>query len=92
MLHIEPELTSEGVKLAEEKYKNETPEDRTARMKRYQLAFERCNDAYTDYMATLDTQVDRYRRESFQFVETQDKKEESSAIDTLTAFIQGFAG
>lgn len=92
MAHIEPELTTEGKKLAAEKYKNETEEQKAERMKRYELAFDRCNKAYTDYMATLDVQVERYRRDSFNFVEQQDKQEEANAIDTITAFIQGFAG
>lgn len=90
MQNIEPELTEEGRKLAAEAYKNETPEQNAIRMRRYQIAFDRCNEAYDDYMQMLGTQVERYRRDSLSFVETKTKADESKVLDTITAFIQGF--
>lgn len=92
MQGIEPELTSAGRKLSADTYKNETPDQHAQRMKRYDIAFERCNQAYEDYMRTLSAQVNRYRRDSFGFVEAKVQTEEASALDALSAFIHGFAG
>ncbi|MSR87463.1 hypothetical protein EXS70_04845 [Candidatus Peribacteria bacterium] len=88
MEHIEPELTSEGSKLIEEKYKGETPENKAARMQRYDLAFERYEQAYHDYMDTLDTQVVRYRREAFSRSELEDRKQEEGLLDQLSSLFE----
>ena len=86
MAHIEPELTSEGWKTLEEKYKNETPEERALRTKRYELAFERCQQAFDDYMETLDMQVSRYRREAFAHAEMEDRGQEEGFLNQLSAY------
>jgi hypothetical protein len=84
MGQIEPELTSVGVKTLEAKYKNETATDSYERRKRYALAYERYEKAYDETMATLHTQVDRYRRSSFAQVEQEDRANESTAFDAIT--------
>jgi hypothetical protein len=91
MANIDPELTDEGRKKAEVAYRDETPEERAIRMRRYERSIARCEEAYRDYIATLDTQIDRYKRDSFRFVETEDRARESGVVDSLAAFIQGFA-
>ena len=88
MVHIEPELTSEGSKLIAETYKNETPENKVARMQRYELAFERCDQAYNDYLQTLDTQVNRYQREAFAHAEMTDRQEDEGMLDKLGTLFQ----
>lgn len=87
MAHIEPELTSEQSKTLAEKYKNESPEERALRKQRYDLAFERCQRAYNEYMATLDAQVARYRRDAFLHAEMEDRSHEEGAIGRLGSFI-----
>ena len=88
MVHIEPELTSEGSKLIAETYKNETPENKAARMQRYQLAFERCQQAYDEYMQTLDAQVTRYRHEALAHVELSDRSHDEGMLDQLGSLFQ----
>lgn len=88
MSHIEPELVTEVAKTIEEKYKNETPEQHALRMKRYDLAFERYEEAYREYMATLDAQVTRYRREAFAHTELSDRSAEESVLNQLGNFFQ----
>ena len=83
MGQIEPELTTEGIKTLAEKYKNETPANEYERRKRYALAYERYEKAYDETMATLHTQVDRYRRSSFSQVEQEDRANESAAFEAL---------
>lgn len=88
MGHIEPELVTDAAKLLDEKYKNETPEHHTARMKRYDLAFERYETSYCEYMKTLDAQVIRYRREAFGHTELRDRAREEGVLDQLGTFFQ----
>ena len=84
MGHIEPELTSAGVKALPDLYKNETPEQKGARQKRYELAIERYEQAYEGYIATLHTQVRRYAAESYRHVEMTDRRDEGGFLDQLT--------
>lgn len=83
MQEIEPELTTEGVKLVAEKYKDETPEQTMERKKRYDLAFERYDQAYEGYVGTLQAQMQRYRRQSFNQVELEDRQVEGNFLDNL---------
>ncbi len=84
MLHIEPDLTSEGARHVKEKYAAETPEQREARKQRYELAFERYEQAYEGYMSTLHSQVMRFRRDSFSQVEMEDRARDQGVIQSLT--------
>ncbi len=83
MQHIEPELTTEGLKTVDAKYKDEAPAARDARRKRYTLAFERYEQAYEGYMATLHAQVQRFRKQSFERVETEDRAREDGVLASL---------
>ncbi len=91
MGHIEPELTTAGRTLLPETYKNETAEDKAARMKRYELAFERCEQSYNDYLQTLDTQVNRYRREAFAHVEIRDRARDEGFFDQFNSLVTNLA-
>lgn len=91
MGHIEPELTTQGLETLEQKYVNETQEERDARKKRYALAFERYETAYEGYMGTLHAQVTRYRRESFGRAEMEDKQEDQSVLDRINQSFLSFA-
>jgi hypothetical protein len=83
MSHIEPELVTENAQKLDAQYKNETPEHHAARMQRYALAFERCDRAYGEYMQTLDTQVNRYRKDAFAHAELKDKSHEEGFLDAF---------
>lgn len=89
MGHIEPELTSEGLKTLDQKYANETPEETDERKRRYELAFERYEQAYRGYIETLQAQADRYRRNSFGQVELEHRDREEGLLNRLqTAIFQ----
>ncbi len=83
MAHIEPELTTEGLKNLKEKYKDENPEQLASRKQKYQVAFDRYEQAYQGYLATLQTQVDRFYRASFAQVEVEDRQYESATMQSL---------
>ena len=88
MSHIEPELTSEGSKGLDVKYTDESAEDKARRMQRYELAFERYEQSYREYMDTLDAQVVRYRREAFSRSELQDRAEEQGILEKFPALFE----
>ena len=89
MAHFEPELTTAMAPTLTEKYKNESPVDNADRMKRYELAFERCDQAYNEYMQTLDAQVSRYQREAFAHAEFADRKNDEGFLNHLGSLFQG---
>lgn len=89
MHHIEPELTSSEVGGLKEKYKNETAGEKALRMKRYSIAFERYDQAYGDYIGTLGAQVERYRKQSFQGVELEDRERDKGILQVFEQAILG---
>ncbi|MBI3331899.1 hypothetical protein HYZ99_02980 [Candidatus Peregrinibacteria bacterium] len=83
MGQIEPELTTEGVKTLDQKYQNETAEGLMERKKRYDLAFERYDQAYEGYVGTLQAQMQRYRKHSFNQAEMEDRQSEGNFLDRI---------
>ena len=83
MGHIEPDLTTESLKTLAQKYEGETPEQTATRKRRYDLAFERYDQAYADYVETLHAQAHRYRRQSFDQAELKNREQEGSILDSL---------
>lgn len=83
MGNIEPELTSEGSKKLDQKYQNETTEELMARKKRYDLAFERYDQAYEGYIATLQAQMERFRKQSFVSAEMEDRQVEGNLLEKI---------
>lgn len=63
MAEIEPDLTDAGMPTLSEKYKDETPEQRAARVERYMkaeaLCQERMNAAVEDWKTELTSFADR---------------------------------
>ena len=85
MAHIEPELTTEGVKLLDAKYKDESPAQLAERKKRYALAFELYEQHYAGYIQALQGQVSRYRKATFIEVEIEDRAVEEGILDNILA-------
>ncbi|OGJ55599.1 hypothetical protein A3D88_00570 [Candidatus Peribacteria bacterium RIFCSPHIGHO2_02_FULL_52_16] len=83
MGHIEPDLTTESLKMLEQKYAGETPEQTAVRKQRYDLAFERYDQAYADYVETLHAQAHRYRRQSFVQAEVENREQEGGILNSL---------
>ncbi len=86
MGHIEPELTSRNAGTLDRIYKDETPAQRQARMRRYDRALRLYDKAYDDYMATLDKQVGRYRRDAFVHAEYEDRKRDDDALGAFDLY------
>ena len=91
MGYIDPDLTTEGLKMLDQKYKGETPADFEARKKRYVLAYERYEQAYQGYMETLHAQVTRFHRDSVQKLELDDREQETDILQSLQAGILKFS-
>ena len=53
MAEIEPDLTSENIVKLDEKYRDESEDDRKARMERYTLAFDTFNECLQDLAMEL---------------------------------------
>lgn len=63
MGQIEPELTKAQMPLLEEKYKDESPEDRKKRQERYQKAFIEYDKRYSQYQLTMSSSLRVYRHD-----------------------------
>lgn len=57
MAEIEPDLTSENIVKLDEKYRDESEEDRKVRMERYTLAFEMFNECLQDLAMELQVEA-----------------------------------
>ncbi|MDD4628935.1 MAG: hypothetical protein PHE68_06160, partial [Candidatus Peribacteraceae bacterium] len=63
MREIEPELTTDQIPLLMEKYKDETQEQREARMARYNAAFEAYEKALETHVSGLQKDVGVFRKQ-----------------------------
>lgn len=88
MSHIEPDLMTENAKTLDVKYANEAPAEKERRLKRYDLAFERYETAYTEYVAMLDAQVNRYSRQAFAFSELKDRQTDEGFLSRFDSLFQ----
>lgn len=78
MAGIEPELVSTAIPALKEKYKDETPEQTKARAERYEQAYDRFDEAFDAYLATLDRDLHEYRRQAISSAEGRDKVQDSN--------------
>lgn len=76
MAEIEPDLTSEGVKLLDEKYKNETPEQTRARARRYDAAMVKYQKKYDEYLAVKNVEVTHFVHKTIEAAEAIDRRSE----------------
>ena len=80
MSEIEPELTTEGVKLLSEKYKNETTEEARTRKARYDKAYAEYDKQFAKHMDNINAKVKKYERASFAEMESEDRNQESVGL------------
>ncbi|MEK7137806.1 MAG: hypothetical protein AAB853_06020 [Patescibacteria group bacterium] len=85
MSQIEPELTSSQLPLLAEKYKDETPDQKEVRRKRYNAAFAKYDELYTAYVADMDARIHRYHREALRSIEEWSTGQESKKLDDIAA-------
>ncbi len=87
MAKIDPELLSASLPTLEEKYKNETPEQKKARGERYKLAFEQYDAAYQEYMRGIAQGVHSFQHSAMASVESDDKAREQADLQSLDSAI-----
>jgi len=83
MSTIEPELCTDQIPLLTEKYKDETQEQRTARLKKYNSAFEAYDKALDAYIKNLHQEVGVYRKQVLGEAEKHSRSEELSKLSQL---------
>lgn len=80
---IEPELVSTGIPSLTTKYKNETPQQATARAARYAKAFAEYDKQFQDYVTALDAKVHTYQRDALASAEKRDRTQDEQAMAGL---------
>ena len=88
MEKIEPELVSASLPGLDEKYKDETEEEKKTRGLKYQKAFEDYDKACEKYIAQMKEKVATYRKNAFSGVESEDREKETEEMKNIESLIQ----
>lgn len=83
MAPIEPELTSGSIPLLKEKYKDETPEQKKARGKRYMQAYAEYDKRYAEFEFALKEKSRQFAINAIRDVEAQSRVDESAHLDSI---------
>lgn len=83
MRMIEPELTSDQIPLLEEKYKDETQEERTKRIEKYNKAFAEYDIAVAAFTSELKSQTEANRRNALSSAERKTRVEEEEKLQQI---------
>lgn len=83
MAKIEPDLTLDVIHTLDEKYANETDDERKKRAQRYEQAFEEYDRQYAEYQKQWNTTFSAYKREALRSVESGDRAQEASVLADL---------
>jgi len=83
MRDIEPDLLTDQIPLLDEKYANETEEEKKARMARYTEAYAKYDVEYNTYIADLKEKASEYKKAAFKEAEEKDQKQEQAALAQL---------
>ena len=84
---IEPELTTGQVKILEEKYKDESPEQAQARAGRYSKAFATYRKQYAAQASAWDAQLRAYEHAVLAFFERYAQEQEQQHMTNLESSI-----
>lgn len=88
MASIEPDLVSTQLPLLTEKYANETDDEKTARMARYEAAFAKYDEEFAKFMEMLHGEVRAVRKDARDTAEMKDKEEEKKLEADLLSKMQ----
>ncbi|MDA1208956.1 MAG: hypothetical protein O2904_02905 [bacterium] len=80
---IEPELLSSNLSALTEKYKDESAEDRKARMQKYKAAFTAYDKAFQEWIAKLGDAVTEERKDAFEKAELGSREEDAGQMSNL---------
>lgn len=81
MGEIEPDLVRNQIPLLGEKYKNETPEEKEQRSRRYLAAFEKFDAALKEYFRKYEEGIQRYKRNAAAYIESRSRQKEEANFD-----------
>lgn len=87
MSAIEPELVSTEIPKLEEKYKNETPEEKSARAKHYNAAFAAYEKHYAHFIAGVGGEVRALKHEAMATTEAEERAKEEEEMSGLESAI-----
>jgi len=88
MAQIDPELVTDSLNTLSEKYKDETPEQATARSARYEAAFAEYDKRYAAYMMELGGKVKSLQRTVRAGIESDEhQQEEATTLTNLESSI-----
>ena len=88
MSKIEPELMRANLGALDAPYKDEAPEARAARYKRYSKAFIAYKKAFKDWSKQLNKAVKAYKTALFKTVETLSQSKQDAALQALELQLQ----
>ncbi|HAI97992.1 TPA: hypothetical protein DCL30_00410 [Candidatus Peribacteria bacterium] len=80
MLQIDPELLTANIPSLGEKYRDETPEAKAERLKRYGASYARYDQVFLEWITSLHAAVRSYRHEALQSAEAQNQEKEATGL------------
>lgn len=83
MAEIEPDLLLENIPQLDEKYKDETPEQKQERIKRYAEAYKQFDSAFNQFMGEVKAEARASRRESIEQEEDAIASDDASRLASL---------
>ena len=87
MGEIEPDLTTDQLPLMDEKYKNESEEDRKARMKRYAEAAKTFKVKYEEFKSNQEGGLKRFKRGAMGAIEEKSSNSDMNEMALLESAI-----
>src|SRR4051812_33442491 len=83
MAEIEPELVLSVIPTLDAKYASEMPEQKAARMKRYEKAYKKFDAEFATFVSGVDQEVRTTKRTSLKNKESEERTKENSAISSI---------
>jgi len=80
---IDSELLSVNLPHLDEKYENETPDQRAIRYKRYEQAYAKYDKAYAQWLADFGVLVSSLKRTALRSAEAEDRKAEEAQLKNM---------
>ena len=83
MADIEPDLLLANIPNLDAKYAGETPEEHTARMKRYEASYKKFDAEFSTFMTEVNDKVRVSKRSALKEKEEKIKTQEANALNSI---------
>jgi len=80
---IEPDLLTSNIHGLDEKYEDESEEDKAKRMERYKKAFKKYNGMYTKWMSSLHSEASSYKASVLEKALSASNEEDDAMADDI---------